>query len=145
MEILLTIIHYIVSILLILIVLLQAGRGGGMGAAFGGGGSQVFGGRGAASFLSKFTAGCAIVFFSTSFTLSWMSSRKESVVKVAQEKAAAVKAKKEEKAAKKATPATGESQETKTDTAVPADSSQGKEPAKEAPPAATDAEPKSNK
>ena len=45
---LVTTIHVIACIVLILVILLQAGKGGGVGAAFGGAGSQtVFGGRGA--------------------------------------------------------------------------------------------------
>ena len=49
MTTLITIVHVFASIFLILVVLLQSGKGGGMGAAFGGGGGggQVFGGRGA--------------------------------------------------------------------------------------------------
>ncbi len=80
METLLTIIHIIVSVFLILVVLLQAGRGGGMGAAFGGATQQIFGGRGAGGFLAKVTTVCAIVFFLTSLTLSMMSSRDRSAL-----------------------------------------------------------------
>lgn len=68
------ILHVIVSIFLILVILLQAGKGGGVGAAFGGAGSQtVFGGRGAQTFLGKITAAAAGIFFLTSLTLSYAS------------------------------------------------------------------------
>lgn len=70
------VLHVLVSLLLILTVLLQPGNKGGMGAAFGGaGGATVFGGRGANTFLAKLTAGSAIIFMLTSFTLVYLSSR----------------------------------------------------------------------
>ena len=80
MQTLITIIHVIACIFLILVVLLQSGRGGGMGAAFAGASGQIFGGRGASSFLSRVTSAAAIVFFLTSLTLSMLSSRHRSVV-----------------------------------------------------------------
>jgi preprotein translocase subunit SecG len=80
METLLTIVHIFVAVVLILVVLLQAGRGGGMGAAFGGASQQIFGGRGAGTFLAKVTTVCAVVFFLTSLTLAMMSSRQRSAL-----------------------------------------------------------------
>ncbi|HET6344588.1 MAG TPA: preprotein translocase subunit SecG [Myxococcota bacterium] len=80
MEILLKVIHVIASVFLVLVVLLQSGKGGGVGAAFGGASGQIFGGRGASTFLSRVTSGAAVVFFLTSLTLSMMSSRHRSVV-----------------------------------------------------------------
>ena len=88
MEIFLTVIHIFVSIVLILSILLQSGKGGGMGAALGGASAQVFGGRGAGTFLSKFTTFAAIVFMCTSLTLSMMGSDNRSVVKDALQKEA---------------------------------------------------------
>src|SRR5690349_1937038 len=82
MEIFITIVHVLVGIFLILVVLLQSGRSGGLGATIGGGSSTgVFGARGANTFLSRVTAGCAIAFFLTSMTLAVMSSKTGSVVK----------------------------------------------------------------
>lgn len=79
MVTLITIIHIFVCLFLILVVLLQAGKGGGMGIAFGSStSSQVFGGRGAGSFLEKLTAGTAIVFMLTSITLAWFASQSDS-------------------------------------------------------------------
>jgi preprotein translocase subunit SecG len=75
----LTIFHFFVCSFLILVVLLQAGKGGGMGIAFGGGGSQtVFGSSGAGNFLTRLTAGCATAFFLNSMLLAYMSSRQDS-------------------------------------------------------------------
>src|SRR5882672_8744748 len=75
MSTLLTILHVIVCLFLMLTVLLQSGKGGGMGAAFGGGSAAtVFGGSGASSFLRKLTAGAATVFMLTSVTLAYLSS-----------------------------------------------------------------------
>ena len=84
MSILLIVIHVVVCIALIMIVLLQTGKGADMGAAFGGGGSQtLFGSTGASTFLSKATTVAAIVFMLTSLTLAYVSGGKTatSVVK----------------------------------------------------------------
>ena len=83
MSILLIIIHIVVSIALIMIVLLQTGKGADMGAAFGGGSSQtLFGSTGASTFLSKATTAAAIIFMVTSLSLAYLSSHRtgESVV-----------------------------------------------------------------
>lgn len=74
----LTIIHIIACITLILIVLLQAGKGANMGAAFGGSSQTVFGSSGAGTFLGKLTAAVAIIFMLTSITLTYSASRKTS-------------------------------------------------------------------
>ena len=77
MSVLLIIIHVIVCVALIMIVLLQTGKGGDMGAAFGGGSSQsLFGSTGASTFLSKATTVAAIVFMITSLALAYMSSNR---------------------------------------------------------------------
>ncbi|WP_319409602.1 preprotein translocase subunit SecG [uncultured Desulfosarcina sp.] len=77
MSILLIVTHVVVCIALIMIVLLQTGKGADMGAAFGGGSSQtLFGSTGASTFLSKATTVAAIVFMLTSLTLAYMSGGK---------------------------------------------------------------------
>ncbi len=77
MSIILVIVHVAVCIALIMIVLLQTGKGADMGAAFGGGGSQtLFGSTGASTFLSKATTVAAIVFMLTSLVLAYMSSHR---------------------------------------------------------------------
>ncbi len=75
MYTLLVIVHVIVCIALILIVLLQTGKGAEMGAAFGGASQTVFGGAGPAPFLTKITTGAAIIFMITSLALAYMSSK----------------------------------------------------------------------
>jgi len=68
--------HFIVCTALIIIVLLQAGKSGGMAGIFGGGGSdQIFSAPSGMAFIKKVTVGCAIVFMVTSLTLTLMSSR----------------------------------------------------------------------
>lgn len=77
MQILVVAIHVIVCFALIMIVLLQTGKGADIGAAFGGGSSQtLFGSSGAGNFLTKATTVAAIVFMLTSLTLAYMSSQK---------------------------------------------------------------------
>jgi preprotein translocase subunit SecG len=69
-------IFVIVCLLQIVSVLLQASKGGGVAGAFGGGGmGAMFGSRGAATFLSKLTAGLATAFMIIALILSMMSSR----------------------------------------------------------------------
>jgi len=82
MSVIITIIHIFVAIALIMIVLLQTGKGADMGLAFGGGSSQtLFGTTGASSFLSKSTTAIAIVFMLTTFSLTIMwGKRNESSV-----------------------------------------------------------------
>jgi preprotein translocase subunit SecG len=83
MSILLIIIHIMVCIALIMIVLLQTGKGADMGAAFGGGSSQtLFGSTGASTFLSKATTGAAIIFMVTSLGLAYLSSHRTAGVSV---------------------------------------------------------------
>jgi len=77
MSQILVIIHLVVSVALIMIVLLQTGKGADMGAAFGGGSSQtLFGSTGASTFLSKLTTAAAIVFMLTSLALAYYSSHR---------------------------------------------------------------------
>lgn len=63
--------HILVCFVLIIVIMLQSGNAADLAGAFGGAGSQTaFGPRGAASFLSRATTWCAIVFMMTSLTLS---------------------------------------------------------------------------
>src|SRR5437870_13342333 len=78
MTIVITIIHVIVSIGLILVVLLQQGKGAEVGAVFGGSSSTIFGSNGAGNFLTKMTTGMAIVFMMTSLTLGYFAGHRPS-------------------------------------------------------------------
>jgi len=74
--VLLVILHVLVSLIIIGLVLLQAGKGADIGSAFGGGGSQaVFGSMGTPTVLGKLTTGVAIVFMLTSFSLAALGHR----------------------------------------------------------------------
>ncbi len=67
-------IHVTMCILLILIVLLQSGKGAEMGVSIGGGSGQtLFGAGGPATILTKITTAVAIIFMVTSLTLAYMS------------------------------------------------------------------------
>lgn len=74
METVVLVIHVVATISLVVLVLVQQGKGANLGAAFGSGASNtVFGSVGSASFLTKLTAGIALVFFITSLTLAYIA------------------------------------------------------------------------
>lgn len=98
MENLVTVIHVLAAAGVIGLVLLQHGKGADMGASFGSGASgSLFGVSGSSNFLSRATAICVAVFFTTSLTLTYLyshSAERQSVinaesVKKVQEKAPA--------------------------------------------------------
>ncbi len=71
--------HTLIALLIIVLVLLQRGKGADAGAAFGAGASgTVFGARGSSSFFSRATAVCATLFFVSSLTLAYLSSQSTS-------------------------------------------------------------------
>ena len=75
----LSIVYVVVCLFLILVVLLQSGKGGGLGSAFGGGGAgqQIFGGAGAGNLLTRLTAFFAFLFMVLSAVLAYLSSSGE--------------------------------------------------------------------
>jgi preprotein translocase subunit SecG len=78
----LDVIHIGACAVLMFVVLLQQGKGGGLGAAFGGGAAaQVFGGRGAGNILTRATAICAGIFMLTSVSLAYLSSSGDRALK----------------------------------------------------------------
>ena len=77
MEITVLVIHVMAALCIIVLVLLQHGKGADMGAAFGGGTSgSLFGASGSANFLSRTTSVLATLFFLTSLGLTWFSSHR---------------------------------------------------------------------
>ncbi len=75
MTTLLTVVHVFVCLFLIVIVLLQHGKGADMGAAFGGSSQTVFGTEGPVPLLNKITTWAAVVFMLTSISLAYVSTR----------------------------------------------------------------------
>ena len=81
METLIWAIHIIAAAVIIVLVLLQQGKGAEMGASFGAGSSQtVFGPAGSGNFFSRLTAVMVTVFFATSVTLAILSKERVDVV-----------------------------------------------------------------
>ena len=85
METLILTVHVIIALTIIVLVMLQQGKGADMGAAFGSGSSgSLFGASGSANFLSRATAVAATVFFITSLSLAYFSGsgvKSDSVMK----------------------------------------------------------------
>ena len=79
MDLVVQIVHVLAAVGIIGLVLVQHGKGADVGAAFGSGSAgSVFGSAGSANFLSRMTAGLALVFFLTSIGLSFLSNKRES-------------------------------------------------------------------
>jgi preprotein translocase subunit SecG len=74
MELFITGLHIGLCFFLILVVLLQPGKGADFGAAMGGASQEVFGASGGVSLLSKITAVVAAMFMATSLSLAWFSN-----------------------------------------------------------------------
>jgi preprotein translocase subunit SecG len=69
------ILHVFIAVGLVLLVLVQQGKGASMGSAFGSGASQtMFGSRGSGSFLLKITVGLGFLFFATSIALNYIAT-----------------------------------------------------------------------
>ncbi|MCX5800575.1 MAG: preprotein translocase subunit SecG [Candidatus Eisenbacteria bacterium] len=73
----LLVLHLLITAALVIVILLQSGKGGGLAGAFGGGGGSqtIFGGRGAATFLSRSTAVLGAAFMLTSMSLALLTTR----------------------------------------------------------------------
>ncbi|HEB50625.1 MAG TPA: preprotein translocase subunit SecG [Desulfobulbus sp.] len=76
MTTLLIVVHVLVSLFLIVIVLLQHGKGADIGATFGGSSQSLFGSEGPVPLLNKITTFAAIVFMGTSISLAYLSAQK---------------------------------------------------------------------
>lgn len=76
MQQIVLIIHFLVALFLIVVVLVQRGKGATLGSAFGSGASTtVFGSKGSVGFLLKLTMSLGILFFATSITLTFLSAK----------------------------------------------------------------------
>ena len=76
MQSFLVVLHVMVCLVLVLVVLLQRGKGSDVGAALGGGGGNtIFGSRGADNFLTKLTTGSAVIFMLTSLSLAYLGNQ----------------------------------------------------------------------
>lgn len=76
MKDIILVIDILAAIGIVVLVLLQQGRGADVGAAFGSGASQtLFGARGSANFLSRTTAILAAVFFAANLALAWLAAK----------------------------------------------------------------------
>jgi preprotein translocase subunit SecG len=75
MRVLLNFVHVLAALVMIVVVLLQQGKGADIGAAFGAGSSQtLFGSRGAGNFLTKMTTAFVMIFMLTSISLSYLTT-----------------------------------------------------------------------
>jgi preprotein translocase subunit SecG len=82
LETVVIVVHLLAALGLVALVLLQQGKGADAGASFGAGASgTVFGSQGSATFLSRFTAVLAAVFFVTSLGLGFFAKDKADIIK----------------------------------------------------------------
>lgn len=68
------VLHILICLFLILVILVQQSRGGGLSGSLGAGSTQVFGGRGSANFMTRLTTVMATAFMLTSMLLAYLSS-----------------------------------------------------------------------
>src|ERR1700759_3521494 len=81
LKTLIVVVQVLSALAIIGLVLLQHGKGADMGAAFGSGASgSLFGATGSSNFMSKSTGGAAVIFFSATLALSYISTNRVSTV-----------------------------------------------------------------
>lgn len=85
MIIFITAVHIVVCLFLIVVVLLQMGKGAELGSVFGGSSQSVFGSSGPGSFLEKVTVAAAVIFMITSISLFYFSKTSSIVGKISVE------------------------------------------------------------
>jgi len=74
MSIVITVLHVVACFVLIVVVLLQTGKGADIGAVFGGSSQTIFGSSGAGNLLTRLTTWTAVIFMVTSLFLTWNST-----------------------------------------------------------------------
>lgn len=80
MENIILLVHLIAAVSIVVLILLQQGKGAEMGASFGSGASQtLFGSGGTGNFFSRLTAFFALIFFVTSFSLAVVAKQQTTV------------------------------------------------------------------
>ena len=89
MQTLVTVIHVITCVLLILVVLIQSGKGAEISTSLAGSSQTVFGSSGGANFFTRFTSAAAAIFMVTSVALTVMGGQSKKSVFVGFEKAPA--------------------------------------------------------
>jgi preprotein translocase subunit SecG len=75
MSIIVTVLHVVACFVLIVVVLLQTGKGADIGAVFGGSSQTIFGSSGAGNLLTRLTTWTAVIFMVTSLALTWSSTQ----------------------------------------------------------------------
>lgn len=80
MQTLVTVIHVLTCVLLVLVVLIQSGKGAEISTSFGGSSQTVFGSSGGANFFTRFTSAAAAIFMVTSVALTLMSGQSKKSV-----------------------------------------------------------------
>jgi preprotein translocase subunit SecG len=136
MSALLVTLHVLICVALVIIVLLQAGKGAEVGAVFGGG-QAMFGGEGPANFMNKLTSAVAIGFMITSLALALVSAHRGNVSVVGKEEAPPITATAPEPTREDLDAAMEALKQKAAEGTAPAPSA----PAPEAPPATTQAAP----
>ncbi len=76
------VIFIVSAFFLIVVILMQQGKGQEMGAVFGGSSQTVFGASGAGNFLTKATAVLAVIFMATAFLISYISAKQVSPISI---------------------------------------------------------------
>jgi len=89
MQTFINVIHILTALFLILVILLQPGKGG-LSAFGGSAGTKLLGAQGASTILTKITGILAVIFMLTSLTLTFMSSSKRSIMQEVPQKTEAV-------------------------------------------------------
>ncbi|MHB1646416.1 MAG: preprotein translocase subunit SecG [Candidatus Acididesulfobacter diazotrophicus] len=78
----LTVVLIVSAIFLVIVILMQQGKGQEMGAVFGGSSQTVFGASGAGNFLTKTTAILAAIFLGSAFLISYISAKQVSPISI---------------------------------------------------------------